>query len=212
MNTEIISIPGLLALAFWTVLSLGIVWTYRKADTGKFEDGGVLRNLSTPEVRLDLTAFLRKQHVIGDADIRGGVVYAPVPAERLDPLAVVLENAASMISRLRNPGACSLYVRDAVGGEYKLLADLDLDHLLDAARVMNRVAEDRRKSRSIYKGMTDNDMTAMTRAGLSQAFKDQGNFEMSNTVMSGDWDNHPEFQRALAVLDLTSKVKGARND
>lgn len=212
MNTEMILIPGLLALAFTIFLSLGFGWVYRKAGQGKFKEGGVMRNLSTPEVRLDLTAFLQKQLVIGDADIRGGVVYAPVPAERLDPLAVVLENAASMISRLRNPGGSSLYVRDSVNERFMLLSDLDLDHLLDAARVMNRVAEDRRKSRSIYKGMTDNEMTAMTRAGLSQAFKDQGNFEMSNTVMSGDWDNHPEFQRALAVLDLTFKVKGARND
>lgn len=169
-----------------------------------------MRHLADEAVRKELTAFLQKQMVMGDADIRQGMVFAPVPPERLEPLAVALSNAVSIIQTLANGAADSLYVRRR-DGEFALI-DLDLDHLIDAARVMQRVAEDRRKSRSIYKGMTDDEMTAMTRAGLSQAFKDQGNFEMSNTVMSGKWDDHPEFHRAMHVLDLVFKVKGSRND
>lgn len=124
--------------------------------------GGVVppgeRTLSDREVMVDLTAFLRKQNVVGDADIRDGVVFPPVPPEKLDPLAVVLGNAAVFINRLRNPAACSLYVRDSMSDRFMLLPDLDLDHLLDASRVMQRVAEDRRKSRSLYKGLTDDEM------------------------------------------------------
>lgn len=169
-----------------------------------------MRHLADEAVRKELTAFLQKQMVMGDADIRQGMVFAPVPPERLEPLAVALSNAISIIQTLANGSADSLYVRKR-DGEFALI-DLDLDHLIDAARVMQRVAEDRRKSRSIYKGMTDDEMTAMTRAGLSQAFKDEGDFEMSNTVMSGGWDEHPEFLRAMHVLDLVFKVKGSRHD
>jgi hypothetical protein len=171
-----------------------------------------LRDLADRETREGLSAFLIKQNVQGDADIRDGMVYAPVPPDRLDPLATLFMNAAAYYQRLSNPSATPLYIRDAKRDRFMLLGDLDLDHVVDAARVMQRVAEERRKSRGLYKGLTDEEMKAMVRAGLSQAFKDQGNFEMSNTVMRGDWDNHPEFLRAYAVLDLLFKVKGAKGD
>lgn len=168
-----------------------------------------LRLLKDETVRNELSGFLRKNMVIGDADIRQGIVFAPVPPERLEPIALALNNAAAMMHRMENRAADSLYIRLKDGS--LALIDLDLDHLIDAARVMQRVAEDRRKSRSIYKGMTEDEMVSLTRAGLSQAFKDSGEFEMSNAVMQGGYDDHPEFQRTLRVLDLTFKVKGASN-
>lgn len=147
MNTEMISIPGLLAFAVTVAVGLGLGWLYRlgcKPEIVEPEEPAI-RDLAEAAVRSELTAFLQKRNVVGDADIRQGVVYAPVPPERLEPLSVVLENAAAMISRLRNPGACSIYVRDSVNDRFMLLSDLDLQHLLDASRVMNRVAEDRLK-------------------------------------------------------------------
>lgn len=170
-----------------------------------------LRDLADHGTRQELTGFLQKQQVIGDADIRNGFVLAPVPPEKLEPLAIVLGNAAAFIARLRNPAASSLYVRDSVNDRFILLGDLDLDHLVDAARVMQRVAEDRRKSRSIYKGMTEDEMKALTRAGMSQWLKDDGSFPESNEVMTGLWDERPEFLMAMNVLDLAFKVKGASN-
>lgn len=170
-----------------------------------------LRDLKDQPTRQELTAFLQKQQVVGDADIRNGFVLAPVPPENLEPLAIVLGNAAAFIARLRNPAASSLYVRDSVSDRFMLLGDLDLDHLVDAARVMQRVAEDRRRSRSIYKGMTEDEMKALTRAGLSQWLKDDGEFGHSNEVMQGLWDERPEFLMAMNVLDLAFKVKGASN-
>ena len=170
-----------------------------------------LRDLAEHSTRQELTGFLQKQQVVGDADIRNGFVLAPVPPEKLEPLAIVLGNAAAFVARLRNPAASSLYVRDSVSDRFMLLGDLDLDHLVDAARVMQRVAEDRRKSRSIYKGMTEDEMKALTRAGLSQWLKDDGSFPESNEVMTGLWDERPEFLMAMNVLDLAFKVKGASN-
>lgn len=170
-----------------------------------------LRDLKDQATRQELTGFLQKQQVVGDADIRNGFVLAPVPPENLEPLAIVLGNAAAFIARLRNPAASSLYVRDSVSDRFMLLGDLDLDHLVDAARVMQRVAEDRRRSRSLYKGMTEDEMKALTRAGLSQWLKDDGEFGHSNEVMQGLWDERPEFLMAMNVLDLAFKVKGASN-
>lgn len=214
MNMEMIStilIYGSVALTAIFAGVYGVRWIDRKMK-GQVQAEERIRRLSEESVRAELSGFLRKQMVVGDADIRDGIVFAPVPAERLEPLAVVLGNAAAFLSRLRNPAASSLYVRDSVNDRFMLLGDLDLDHLVDAARVMQRVAEDRRKSRSIYKGMTEQEMKSLTRAGLSQWLKDDGSFPESNEVMQGLWDERPEFLMAMNALDLAFKVKGARND
>lgn len=187
----------------------GVRWLDRKMR-GQAQDEARIRRLSEESVRAELSGFLRKQMVVGDADIRQGIVFAPVPADRLEPLAVALGNAASMLARMQNRAADSLYIRNKDGS--LALIDLDLDHLVDAARVMQRVAEDRRKSRSIYKGLTDKELLSLARAGLSQWYKDQGMFEVSNKIMNGDWDEESVMLGAVQVLDLTFKVKGARND
>lgn len=211
---EIISWEMAIYTVVAVVSSLLGVYAVRRLDRWLKHRNAVqqrLRDLAENETRQELTGFLRKWQVVGDADIRNGFVLAPVPPEKLEPLAVVLGNAAAFISRLRNPAASSLYVRDSVNDRFILLGDLDLDHLVDAARVMQRVAEDRRKSRSIYKGMTEDEMKSLTRAGLSQWLKDDGEFGHSNEVMQGLWDERPEFLMAMNVLDLAFKVKGASN-
>lgn len=204
-----ITIYGSVALTAIFAGVYGVRWIDRKMR-GPAQAEVRLRRLSEESVRNELSGFLRKQMVIGDADIRQGVVFAPVPAEKLEPLAMALGNAAAALARMENRAADSLYVRNKDGS--LALIDLDLDHLVDAARVMQRVAEDRHKSRSIYKGLTEDEMKALTRAGLSQFFKDRGAFNMSNKVMSGEFDEDETFLAAMDVLDLTFKVKGARND
>lgn len=211
---EMISLETAIYLFVAIVSSLLGVLAVRRLDRWLKQRNAVqqrLRDLADQGTRQELTGFLQKQQVVGDADIRNGFVLAPVPPEKLEPLAIVLGNAAAFISRLRNPAASSLYVRDSVNDRFILLGDLDLDHLVDAARVMQRVAEDRRKSRSIYKGMTEDEMKSLTRAGLSQWLKDDGEFGHSNEVMQGLWDERPEFLMAMNVLDLAFKVKGASN-
>lgn len=211
---EIISFETAIYLFVAIVSSLLGVLAVRRLDRWLKHRNVVqqrLRDLKDQATRQELTAFLQKQQVVGDADIRNGFVLAPVPPDNLEPLAIVLGNAAAFIARLRNPAASSLYVRDSVSDRFMLLGDLDLDHLVDAARVMQHVAEDRRRSRSLYKGMTEDEMKALTRAGLSQWLKDDGEFGHSNEVMQGLWDERPEFLMAMNVLDLAFKVKGASN-
>jgi hypothetical protein len=168
-----------------------------------------IRHLRDEAVRRDLARFLERNKVVGDADIRQGFVFAPVPPEKLEPLAVALGNAVSILRTLPNLSADVLYVKKKDGS--LSMIDLDLDHLIDAARVMQRVAEDHRKSRSLYKGITDDEIKAMVRAGLSQWLKDDGEFGDSNAVMQGLWDERPEFLMAMRVVELLYKVKGASN-
>jgi hypothetical protein len=207
---EIISLYALVAIVASLLGWYGFRWLRRKLQPIPVAEEGE-RDLSDTHVRKGLTDFLARHKIVGDADIRNGFVLAPVPPERLEPLAIVLGNAAAFISRLRNPSASSIYIRDSVNDRFMLLGDLDLDHLVDASRVMQRVAEDRRKTRSLYKGLTDDEMRSMVRAGMSQWLKDDGEFGHSNEVMTGLWDERPEFLMALNVLDLLFKVKGASN-
>lgn len=185
-------------------------WIDRQIVTDS-KDEPKVRDLSDPKIRADLTRFLQKRAVFGDADIRQGFVFPPVPPERLDPLAVVLGNAASFGARLVNPSSSTIFIRDSMSGQTFPLGDLDLDHIADAARVMQRVAEDRHKSRTLYKGLTDEEMRSMVRAGLSQWLKDEERFEDSNEVMQGLWDERPEFAAAFYVLDLFCKLKGSKH-
>jgi hypothetical protein len=109
-----------------------------------------LRHLNDEAVRRDLSAFLEKQQVVGDADIRAGRVVLPVRMDQIEPLAVVLSNAAAYGFRLLeitgNSNAKPLYIRNPISGEFLLLADLDLDHIIDAARLMQTMAENKERN------------------------------------------------------------------
>lgn len=171
-------------------------------DTGRSND------LNLSYTRKDLTAFLAAHGVHGDADIRNGEVYPPVDPSKLDPLAIRLRNAHAVISRLRNRNACSLYIMGSDGERPRLL-DLDLHDIGEAASVMERVAADRRKSRALYRGMTQDEVTKLVRAGMSAFFKDDGNWGDANLAMEGSLDQSREFLIAREALELAFKVKGA---
>lgn len=202
-----LSIAVVLAFALGGYLIWQAIGHYREGK--HLNRPSAIRHLSDPHVRLELTGFLAKQMVVGDADIRRGHVFAPVPPENLDLIAVALRNAVAALTTLENRAADSLYVRNR-DGSFSLIG-LDLDHLVDAARVMQRVAEDRRKSRSLYKGLTDDEMDAMTRAGMSHWLKDSGEYPEAHEVMAGLWDSTNEFKMARNVLTLLTTVKGAQN-
>lgn len=108
-------------------------------------EAGPERDLTDYKVRDELTGFLRKQGVVGNADIRNGIVLSPITRDDVMPLATVLANAGSFMARLPNPAACSLYVRESQSGQMMLLSDLDLDHIVDAARVMQSIGKESRK-------------------------------------------------------------------
>lgn len=99
-------------------------------------------DLSSPITRARLTSFLDSAGITGSAEIRDAVVY-PMHEDRAHPLAIVFGNAAAFANRLKNPDACSLYIRDSVNDRFLLLADLDLDHIREAAQTLRRVAAEK---------------------------------------------------------------------
>lgn len=98
------------------------------------------RDLADPNVRAQLEAFLARHMIVGEADIRHGCVSPPAYTLDHHGLATVLEDAAARLHRMKNPASCSLYVRDSVEDRWYILGELDLDHLVEAARILRRVA------------------------------------------------------------------------
>lgn len=168
------------------------------------------KDLSEAHIRERMTQFLANNGIVGDADVRGGRFFAPVPASKLEPLATLMRRAWDRVQRLGNPNACSLYVRDSENDRFVLLDMLDVADIGEILRVIERVAEDRRKSRSLYKGMTDAEIHHLVVASLSRWLKEHGEFEAANAVMSGD---EREFIRDIAIataaLELAFQVKKA---
>lgn len=168
------------------------------------------KDLSNAHVRERLTAFLANNEIVGDADVRGGRFFAPVPVSKLEPLALVMRRAWDRVQRLGNPNACPLYVRDSENDRFVLLDELDVADIGEILRVIERVAADRRKSRSLYKGMTDEEIKKLAITGLVQYLKDHGEFEQANAVIRGD---RKEFWRdlfvAIAALELAFNIKRA---
>ena len=99
-------------------------------------------DLNNPITRARLTSFLASAGIGGSAEIRDGVVYL-MHEEQAHPLAIVFGNAAAFANRLKNPDACSLYIRDSVNDRFLLLSDLDLDHIREAAQMLRRVAAEK---------------------------------------------------------------------
>lgn len=115
----------------------------RAAVKARLEEiaGGL--DLADRSVRERLTTFLERNGIKGDADIRDGKVLVPVSLDRLHPLVVILTNAAAVTQRLKNPAACSLYVRDSVNDRFMLVPELDLDDLREVAELLRAAVAER---------------------------------------------------------------------
>lgn len=136
-----IVVYGVVALAsiicgVWTVR-----WLHQKfrAEAQPEEE----LDLSSADTRARLKRMIDKYGITGSADIREGLVLEPIDLSAAEPLTIVLANATAFIGRLQNPAASSLYVRDSVNDRFMLLSDLDLDHLIDAHRIMQEIARGR---------------------------------------------------------------------
>ena len=175
------------------------------------EVSDVKLDLTTADTRARLTVFLANHGITGDADIRRGIVFAPVPPDRLTLLADTLNKAHAIYATMRNRNADGLYLYDVANKTYRSIP-VDMTDLLEAGRVMSRVAEDRRKSRSLYKGMTEQEVKQLVRAGMSQWLKDDGYPEQARQAMEGKFDENPDFKAARHVLELAFKVKAAGID
>ncbi len=103
-----------------------------------------VRSLADPDIRKRLGEMLTEQKITGCAQIVEGRVIPELTEAQLHPLALVLGRAALRISRLRNPAACSLYIRDSENDRWIVLDELDLDDIREAARIVQSVAEEKR--------------------------------------------------------------------
>ena len=111
----------------------------------------VLNALSDPIFRERFKRLLENHNVVGDADIRDGKVYEPMSLDRMHPLLTVIDNANAALHRLKNPAACSLYIRDSVNDKFMLVPDLDLADLREIAELL-RAAVAERAARSRING------------------------------------------------------------
>ncbi len=124
-----------------------IHWRIQPLPEKNEAEEAILRSLDNPMGRDYLRRALELNNIVGDADIRDGKVLEPVSLDRMHPLLIVIDNANASLHRLKNPAACSLYIRDSVNDRFMLVPDLDLSDLREIAELL-RAAVAERKARS----------------------------------------------------------------
>lgn len=127
-------------------------------------------SLKDAACRSRLSSSLRGSGIYGEADIRYGRVYEPVPPHMISPLASMLTNAAAQIIQFDNSSQSILYLVDPKTGQMRM-SGLDLEVILDTSRVIQRVAEDRKQTRSLYKGLSDQEMADIAKSVVSEHTK-----------------------------------------
>lgn len=140
---EIVSY-GLVAVASVIVGFHTVMWMHRKFREDEKAYEAEMLSLTDAQVRARLSQFLVKNGITGSAEVREGLVL-PLKEADAHPLATVFGNAVEFANRLQNPAATPIYIRDSVQGRYLLLCDLDIDHIREAAEMLRRVAEEKRK-------------------------------------------------------------------
>lgn len=133
---------AVLAMAIW-IRTFHRWMRHREAVRRKLEEiaGGL--DLADPAVRERLRTMLEAYNIGGSADIRDGKVYPPVPFDRMHPLLGLIDNANAALYRLKNPAACSLYVRDSMNDRFMLVPDLDLSDLREIAELLRAAVAER---------------------------------------------------------------------
>jgi hypothetical protein len=161
------------------------------------------RDLGQHLIREQLQEFLRRNNIVGAADIRDGWVFAPVDPDRLDPLVRTLMSAYLTIAGQSENSRNGMIYGHAHGRYIPLC---DVEDLREAHTALSRVVEDRRKSRALYKGFSENEIDMMVRDGLSASYKDDGEFADSNMAASGLLDKSRDFLLAKQVLELALEI------
>lgn len=115
----------------------------RAAVRARREEIATGLDLSDPIVRERLTVFLERNRITGSADIRDGKVLVPPSLDRMHPLLGVVNSATSILGRLKNPAACSLYIRDSVNDRFMLVPELDLEDLREISELLRAAVAER---------------------------------------------------------------------
>lgn len=139
--------PNFWGLAIFLVLVIAGVWFgsfMQNRQKAKATDESPELDLSDPQTRERMERFLARANISGNADIREGQVLPVIPADRLDPLIRLLAGSSHLVHHLQNPAADALYIRGK-GGELRHTG-IDLTDILDAARMMQHMAEKAKES------------------------------------------------------------------
>jgi hypothetical protein len=105
-------------------------------------------SLNDPAIRRELEEFLHHHGVTGDANIRDGHVFRAVRNSERESLARVF--------KARYLGAKGrLYYRDAKTGSYRLLGGLDVEHIEDAAMLLEKETNRGRETSADEMGTDD---------------------------------------------------------
>lgn len=170
-------------------------------------------DLSEAVVRDRLSRYLKALGITGDANIRNGFVVETIPPTDLGDIAMGLRAKINTllghIQRGQMQGR-DLYVawksESAHMGQGVLyrMADIEIDDLGALVVLAERVAEDRRRSRSLYKGLTDSEIASLARAALTQIKPD-----MKAEIRAGNFDNTAQMAAARAAIEYLYSVKGA---
>lgn len=176
-------------------------------------------DLKHASVRERLSRAISGIGITGDANIRGGFVVETIRPELLDPsLSAMRVAVAALLAKVtikRTIGKDLYYLAPtenplpgAPESEPRL-ADIQVDDLTALIAVVERVAEERKRSRSLYRGMTEDEITALARTALRAYYTDDGEFGDANAVTTGALDKTRDMAICRSLIETVFLVKGA---
>lgn len=181
----------------------------------------VQHDLSDARTRERLEAILNAACILGSANIRDGRVCEIVPAAALDS---TVRSARLKVNSLRlrvdlgqMRGTDLYYASEITPDQFSyLMADLQIECVEALVGIAERVAEDRRRSRSLYKGLSDDDLTALIRVALARYWDDQAKGEFfseasafSDAARRGELDGSEHAKMLRTTILQLFEIKGA---
>lgn len=148
--------------------------------------------------------------VTGSMNVRDGLICPVVPGDQLSPLAKRLRNSAVRLRTLTKGDPHLFYTKDGMYG----LADLTVMEVEQAATVIERVAEDRKASRKLYRGFGTEEQVQMARVAVASYIRNTEDSQpgaaltLSNEIRDGKHDDHPFMQVGIAVVGQILQIKG----
>ncbi len=142
----------------------------------------------------------------GDGYIRDGKVSIAPSADQLPTLAAMLHTVLATANTTRDK---NLYLKVNDDPQSLAATDLDLDIVCDLLNLVERTWEDRQKSRSMYRGITDEEITNMSRAAMANHYSRAGNAGKARMSLDGDYDHSETFAMVTNGIKIFMQIKGA---
>lgn len=173
-------------------------------------------NMDDATDRMYVDGLFQAYGITGNANIRVGRLQPVVNADRLPPLALRLRNAANFMTMTRHVGDELYTLMQNPGAEpHPAPVNLTSRDLVNAAGIIERIVEDRKASRSIYKGMTDDEMKAMAQSAVHHVLRTsptaKATYDMLRLQLMVDEEQAREVFVcvALETLEMVFRVKAS---